>query len=106
MIRPKQVFLAVEPVDMRWGMERLSCHVQHHLAQPPSEGSARGFTFTMKVLSFRSNHVRGRWGGGMLTTYLRFVIERIADYRINKLDALLPWHVADQIAKTKITADA
>ena len=39
-------------------------------------------------------------------TYLRFVIERIADYRINKLDALLPWHVADQIAKTKITADA
>ena len=44
MIRPKQVFLAVEPVDMRWGMERLSCHVQHHLAQPPSEGRAWGFT--------------------------------------------------------------
>ena len=39
-------------------------------------------------------------------TYLRFVIERIADYRINKLDDLLPWHVAEQIAKTKITADA
>ena len=39
-------------------------------------------------------------------TYLRFVIERIADYRINKLDDLLPWHVADQIAKTNITADA
>jgi transposase len=44
MIRPKQVFLAVEPVDMRWGMERLSCHVQHHLGQPPSESSAWGFT--------------------------------------------------------------
>ena len=39
-------------------------------------------------------------------TYLRFVIERIGDYRINKLDDLLPWHVAEQIAKTKITADA
>ena len=27
MIRPEQVFLAVEPVDMRWGMERLSCQL-------------------------------------------------------------------------------
>ena len=34
-------------------------------------------------------------------TYLRFVIERIADYRINKLDDLLPWHVAEQIARPK-----
>ncbi len=32
--------------------------------------------------------------------YLRFVIERIADYRISELDDLLPWHVAEQIAKT------
>jgi transposase len=32
--------------------------------------------------------------------YLRFVIERIADYRINELDDLLPWNVADQITKT------
>ena len=43
MIRPEQVFLAVEPVDMRWGMERLSCHVQHHLGHPPSEGSTWAF---------------------------------------------------------------
>ncbi|MGB7503529.1 MAG: IS66 family transposase, partial [Azonexus sp.] len=33
--------------------------------------------------------------------YLRFVIERIADYRISKLDDLLPWHMAEQIAKTQ-----
>jgi transposase len=26
--------------------------------------------------------------------YLRFVIERIADYRISQLDDLLPWNVA------------
>ena len=44
MIRPEQVFLAVEPVDMRWGMERLSCHVQHHLGQPPNQGKAWCFT--------------------------------------------------------------
>ena len=32
--------------------------------------------------------------------YLRFVIKRIADYRISELDDLLPWHVAEQFAKT------
>lgn len=37
--------------------------------------------------------------------YLRFVIERIADYRISDLDDLLPWNVAAQISKTtKLTA--
>ena len=81
MIRPEQVFLAVEPVDMRWGMERLSCHVRHHLGHPPSEGSAWGFVnrqrsrcttrssadSRQKSASLRSNRLRGRWGGGTLT---------------------------------------
>ena len=38
--------------------------------------------------------------------YLRFVIERIADYRISELDDLLPWHVAEHIAKTAQLAAA
>lgn len=38
--------------------------------------------------------------------YLRFVIERIADYRISELDDLLPWRVAEQIAKTELAAAA
>lgn len=38
--------------------------------------------------------------------YLRFVIERIADYRISELDNLLPWNVAAQIAKTEQLATA
>ena len=38
--------------------------------------------------------------------YLRFVIERIADYRISQLDDLLPWNVADQIAKTELAVAA
>ena len=38
--------------------------------------------------------------------YLRFVIERIADYRISELDDLLPWNVADQISKTAELATA
>jgi hypothetical protein len=38
--------------------------------------------------------------------YLRFVIERIADYRISELDDLLPWKAAAQIAKTKTLAAA
>ena len=39
--------------------------------------------------------------------YLRFVIERIADYRISELDNLLPWNVAAQINKnTELAAAA
>ncbi len=44
MISPKQVYLAIEPVDMRWGIERLSCHVQHAIGRSPCEGSAYAFT--------------------------------------------------------------
>ncbi len=44
MIRPEQVYLAVEPVDMRWGIERLSCHVQHAVGRTPCDGNAYAFT--------------------------------------------------------------
>ncbi len=38
--------------------------------------------------------------------YLCFVIAQIADYRINELDDLLPWRVAEQIANTEHHAAA
>ena len=44
MIRPEHVQLALDPVDMRWGIERLSCHVQHALGRTPCDGSAYAFT--------------------------------------------------------------
>lgn len=44
MIHPEQVYLAVEPVDMRWGIERLSCHVQHAIGRTPCDGAAYAFT--------------------------------------------------------------
>ena len=44
MIQPEQFYLAVEPVDMRWGIERRSCHVQHAIGLTPCDGSAYAFT--------------------------------------------------------------
>ena len=44
MIRPEQVFLAVEPLDMRWGTQRLSCHVQQITGGSPCDGTAYAFT--------------------------------------------------------------
>lgn len=44
MIRPEQVFLTVEPLDMRWGAERLSQHVQQLVGRSPCDGTAYAFT--------------------------------------------------------------
>lgn len=44
MIRPEQVFLAVAPVDMRWGMDRLSLLIQQTDGRSPCDGTAYGFT--------------------------------------------------------------
>lgn len=43
MIRPDQVLVAVDPVDMRWGAERLSLHVQNALGRSPGDGTAYAF---------------------------------------------------------------
>lgn len=40
---PAQVYLAVEPVDMRIGVDGLSLYVQESLRQPPCDGSAYAF---------------------------------------------------------------
>ena len=43
MIRPEQVFLAVEPIDMRMGMDGLSLLVQQGLGSTPGSGHAFAF---------------------------------------------------------------
>ena len=43
MIRPEQVFLAVEPIDMRMGVDGLSLLVQQGLGQAPGSGHAFAF---------------------------------------------------------------
>lgn len=43
MIRPEQVFLAVEPIDMRLGADGLSLLVQQGLGQAPGSGHAFAF---------------------------------------------------------------
>ncbi len=44
MISPEQVFLAVEPVDMRWSTDRLSVLIQQSIGRSPCDGTAYGFT--------------------------------------------------------------
>jgi transposase len=36
--------------------------------------------------------------------YLRYVLERIAEYQINKIDELLPWNVAAQLPSRRLAA--
>ena len=43
MIRPEQVWLAVEPVDMRMGIDGLSLKIQQALGRSPCDGSAYAF---------------------------------------------------------------
>jgi transposase len=40
---PQQVWLAIEPVDMRLGIEGLSLRVQESLGRAPCDGSAYAF---------------------------------------------------------------
>lgn len=44
MIAPEQVFLAVEPVDMRWGIDRLSAYMQSVIGRSPCDGTAYAFS--------------------------------------------------------------
>lgn len=43
MIRPDQVWLLVEPVDMRGGIDGLSLRIQNLLGRSPCDGSAYAF---------------------------------------------------------------
>lgn len=43
MIRPSEVWLIIEPVDMRGGMESLSLRVQNLLGRTPCDGNAYAF---------------------------------------------------------------
>jgi transposase len=43
MIQPVQVWLAIEPVDMRLGIDGLSLRVQQSLGRAPCDGAAIAF---------------------------------------------------------------
>ena len=44
MIRPEQIWLAVEPVDMRLGIDGLSLKIQKALGRSPCDGTAYAFS--------------------------------------------------------------
>jgi transposase len=39
-------------------------------------------------------------------SYLHYVLERIADHPINRIEELLPWNVADKLAQPSQATDA
>lgn len=43
MLVPSQVWLVVEPVDMRLGIDGLSAYIQQTLGRPPCDGTAYAF---------------------------------------------------------------
>ena len=43
MLVPSQVWLVVEPVDMRLGIDGLSAHIQQALGRSPCDGTAYAF---------------------------------------------------------------
>lgn len=43
MFQPQQVWLALDPIDMRVGIDGLSLRVQQALGKPPCDGSAYAF---------------------------------------------------------------
>jgi transposase len=44
MWQPSEVWLALEPCDMRWGADRLSQCIQQALDKSPCDGTAYAFT--------------------------------------------------------------
>jgi hypothetical protein len=60
-------------------------------------------------LRSRSYHRESRIGTAKLNdidpeTYLRYVLERIADHPINKIEELLPWCVIDRLVNIRVAA--
>ena len=58
-LQPEQVWLAVEPVDMRLGIDGLSLLVQEALGKAPCDGSAYAFR------NKRSNRIKLLLRGGL-----------------------------------------
>lgn len=61
MIRPEQVWLAIEPVDMRLGIDGLSLRIQLALDDSPCDGTAYAFrnrrSTRLKLLIWDGNGV-------------------------------------------------
>ena len=59
MLQPEQVWLAIQPVDMRLGIDGLSLLVQETLGKAPCDGSAYAFR------NKRSNRIKLLLRGGL-----------------------------------------
>ena len=58
MIHPPQVWLAVEPIDMRAGIDGLTLRIQQTLGKSPCDGTAYAFR------NRRNNRIKLLWWDG------------------------------------------
>lgn len=58
ILQPEQIWLAIQPVDMRLGIDGLSLLVQEALGKAPCDGSAYAFR------NKRSNRIKLLWWDG------------------------------------------
>ena len=58
---PESIWLAIEPVDMRTGIDGLSLHVQQALGRAPCDGTAYVFSNRRRNRVTRSCQRPGSW---------------------------------------------
>ena len=62
-------------------------------------GGERAAIIYSLVESCKLNHIDPQ-------SYLQYVLERIADHPINRIDELLPWNVAEKLRQPSQATDA
>lgn len=95
MLLPEQVWLVVQPVDMRLGIDGLSSHIQHVLGGSPCDGQAYAFCNRrgnrLKLLQWDGT---GVWLSQRRLHQGRFVWPRAGDTQFHLTQAQWQWLIS------------